>query len=177
MGGRGAANAAHRRGRLSASANGVHRHRGRTVVRPRRTALLPGERRYRMTTRVPLARNRVGVLASGAEFSPEGPLSQQSRTKTRPRRQILAGGCTFAADAYETFLPASFRRRKALLVRNPVGNPRSGVIGHRRDQSQRRGTPPRRFRPRASACPRTGSRTGQRRSRPAAAARHACRAR
>ena len=33
-----------------------------------------------------------------------------------------------AADAYGTLLPASFRCRRALLVRNPVGNRRCGVV-------------------------------------------------
>ena len=141
MGGRGAANAAHRRGRLSASANGVHRHRGRTVVRPRRTAPLPGERRYRMTTRVPLARNRVGVLASGAFSTPEGPSRTKSRTKRALRRRILAGRTVVAAITYKNTAPASDSRRRVHFRSGRVRNLSPGVIsapeGPSRTESRR----------------------------------------
>ena len=41
---------------------------------------------------------------------------------------IDAGGPVPAADTYGTLLPASFRRRRGLLVRNPFGNRCPGVV-------------------------------------------------
>ena len=66
-------------------------------------------------------------LCSGVTSSPKGPSRTESRLKFRFRRHFLAGGRVFAAAAYETFPPASFLRRRALLVRNPVRSPGSGV--------------------------------------------------
>ena len=43
-------------------------------------------------------------------------------------RACGAGRRIPAGIAYEAFAPASFRHRRALLVRNAVGNPSSGVI-------------------------------------------------
>ena len=84
--------------------------------------LLPASFRRR---RGLLVRNPVGNRSPGAVFSPEGQFPQRSRTRVPFRRRFLSGGRIPAADTYGTLLPASFRRRRGLLVRNPVGNPPS----------------------------------------------------
>ena len=109
-------------------------------------ALLSGlpRRRQRARARKLLDQNR----PSGEILTPEAWLSQPSRTKGPLVRRFLAGGRIsygipsgtpssasysrrrplFAAAAYEVFPPASFWRRRAHLVRHPVGNPPSGVV-------------------------------------------------
>ena len=66
-------------------------------------------------------------LCSGVTSSPKGPSRTESRREPAFWRHFLAGGRVFAAAAYETFPSASFLRRRALLVRNPVRSPGSGV--------------------------------------------------
>ena len=64
----------------------------------------------------------------GEKTTPEGASRMESRTRTSLRRHFLAGGRVSAGASYGTFSPASFRRQRVRLVRNPVGNPCSGVI-------------------------------------------------
>ena len=63
-----------------------------------------------------------------AGAAPEGALSQRARTKPRFRREFGAGGRFSYAIPSRTPASASFRRRRALLVRNSVGSPRSGAV-------------------------------------------------
>ena len=58
----------------------------------------------------------------------EGERGARSPMEPSPRRHFGAGGRVPAAITYEAALPAPISRRRACLVRNPVGNPCSGVV-------------------------------------------------
>ena len=63
-----------------------------------------------------------------AGAAPEGALSQRARTKPRFRREFGASGRFSYAIPSRTPASASFRRRRAHLVRNSVGNLPSGAV-------------------------------------------------
>ena len=77
--------------------------------------------------RAHLVRNPVGNPRCGVAFSPEGAFSQQVRTRPSLRRHFDAGACVLAAITSKVAVPAPLSRRRAHLVRNPVGSLRSGV--------------------------------------------------
>ena len=96
-----------------------------------------------------LVRNPVRSPIFGVILAPEGASRTESRREPQLRRRFLAGGRIAAAMTYGTFAPASFWRRKAHLVRNPVRSPIFGVIlapeGASRTESRREPQLRRRF--------------------------------
>lgn len=81
--------------------------------------------------------------ASGEKRAPKQVFRTEFRLKRALRRRFLAGGRICTAAAYEVFPPASSRRRRTHLVRNPVGDRRFGVNSSPEGASaQRRRTEP-----------------------------------
>ena len=78
--------------------------------------------------RAHLVRNPFENPTPGVIWAPEGAFRTESRREPRSRRQFLAGGRVSYVIPSEPLVPASFPRRRALLVRNPVENPGPGVI-------------------------------------------------
>ena len=114
------------------SPEGASRTGFRPKSRHRRQFLAGGRVSYVIPSEVPasasiprrracLVRNPVRSPGIGVNSSPEGA------SRTWLRRQFLAGGAFLSVTAATTHASASFRRRKARLVRNPVENPGSGV--------------------------------------------------
>ena len=94
--------------------------------------------------------NYVQSHCSGVVFSPEGAPRAESRREPPLRRRFLAGGRVLAAGAYETFAPASFRRRSMRSRSDYVQSRCSGAAfspeGASRTESRRE--PPFRRQPR-----------------------------
>ena len=97
--------------------------------------LLPASFRRR---RGLLVRNPFGNRCPGVVFSPEGAFPQLVRTEPFSRRHFDAERPFSYGIPSKAFAAASFRRRRAHLVRNPVCSPLSGAVF-----SPERGFPPR----------------------------------
>ena len=68
-----------------------------------------------------------GSVDARQHKTPKVTFSQRMPLELNFRRHSCVGGRISAANAYETSAPASLLLRRALLVRNPVGNRPSGV--------------------------------------------------
>ena len=68
-----------------------------------------------------------GSVDARQHVTPKVTFSQRMPLELNFRRHSCVGGRISAANAYETSAPASLLLRRALLVRNPVRSPGSGV--------------------------------------------------